>query len=80
MTKKLLLGSTALIAVSLVSSTASAQIEMRLGGFMNQWFGYGDNDSQYNLQDVDQWSDTEVFFLGQGIHGKRPDLRRQCPA
>ena len=66
MTKKLLLGSTALIAVSLVSSTASAQIEMRLGGFMNQWFGFGDNDSQYNLQDVDQWSNTEVFFLGQG--------------
>ena len=76
MTKKLLLGSTALVAASLVSSAASAQIEMRLGGFMNQWFGYGDNDSQYNLQDVDQWSNSEDVLPGTGHHGQRPDLRR----
>ncbi|NBC34653.1 MAG: porin [Alphaproteobacteria bacterium] len=66
MKKHVLLGTTALVAASLVSGAANAQIEMRLGGFMNQWFGYGDNDEAFDLQDVDQWSNTEVFFLGQG--------------
>lgn len=61
-----LLATTALVAASLVSGAAEAQIEMRLGGFMSQWFGYGDNDERFDVQDVDQWSDTEVFFLGQG--------------
>ena len=66
MKKHVLLGTTALVAASLVSGAANAQIEMRLGGFMNQWFGYGDNDEEFDLQDVDQWSNSEVFFLGQG--------------
>jgi|GEM_PF-573725 len=67
MKKRLLLGTTALATAALVSGAANAQIEMRLGGFMTQWFGYGDNDSQYNLQQVDQWSNSEVFFLGRGV-------------
>lgn len=66
MKKHVLLGTTALVAASLVSGAANAQIEMRLGGFMNQWFGYGDNDDEFDLQDVDQWSNSEIFFLGQG--------------
>lgn len=66
MKKYVLLGTTALVAASLVSGAANAQIEMRIGGFMNQWFGYGDNDERFDLQDVDQWSNSEVFFLGQG--------------
>ena len=66
MTKTGLLGSTALVSASLLATPAVAQIEMRLGGFHQQWFGFGDNEDRFNLQDVDQWSNSEVFFLGQG--------------
>ncbi|NBC32503.1 MAG: porin [Alphaproteobacteria bacterium] len=66
MNKRSLLGTTALMAVGLVCGPSEAQIEMRLGGFMTQWFGYGDNDEAFDLQEVEQWSDSEVFFLGQG--------------
>ena len=67
MTKTQLLGTTALVTTSLLASPATAQIEMRLGGYHEQWFGFGNNEDRFNLQDVDQWSNSEIFFLGQGI-------------
>lgn len=67
MKKRLLLGTTALATAALMTGAANAQIEMRLGGYMVQWFGYGDNDGQYNLNETNQWSNSEVHFLGRGV-------------
>ena len=76
--KKLLYGTTALVAAGMIGGvgTAHAQWDVSVNGFMNQWFGYGDNDSDVNLvdpiPDVDniigdpndwnQWSNTEIHF------------------
>lgn len=68
MKKALLLGTSALVAAGLFAGSAKADdvsdqgVKLHLGGFMNQWFGYGDNDG--NIQEFDQWSDTEIHFLG----------------
>lgn len=76
MKKNTLLAGTALVAVSLASGTAYAAepLQVRVGGFMNQWFGYQDNDDsraasvngtlQGDVQDFEQWSNTEIIFSG----------------
>ena len=44
--KKLLYGTTALVAAGMIGGvgTAHAQWDVSVNGFMNQWFGYGDNE------------------------------------
>jgi predicted porin len=65
--KKYLLASTAIVATGMIVAAPSAQaaekIQVKLGGYMEQWFGYGDNDNG----DIQEWnvlSDSEIFFLG----------------
>jgi len=64
--KKSLLATTALAALGAVavSSPASAQFEMKVGGFMEQWFGYSDNSNTANPDSdvMEQHSDTEIHF------------------
>ena len=70
--KKGLLGSSALIAASLVVGAGSVQaeekkIELGLGGYMEQWVGFSSQDDvggATDLNGLDTNSDTEVFFLG----------------
>jgi len=80
MKKALLLGTSALVAVGLYAGSASASqstlatgtespeqgLKVQLGGYMNQWFSYGNNsNSGAKLQQFAQWSDTEIFFKGE---------------
>ncbi|MCB9958729.1 MAG: porin [Rhodospirillaceae bacterium] len=69
MTKKLLLGTTALCAAAALSTPASAQVEVTVGGYFNQWFGWGDNDSVStpNLQDVNTFTNGEIHFNFRGV-------------
>jgi len=64
--KKSLLATTALAALGAVavSSPASAKFEMKVGGFMEQWFGYSDNSNsaQPDSDVLEQHSDTEIHF------------------
>lgn len=73
--KKILLGSTAMIAAgTMLGGQANAQIELGLGGYMQQWFGYASQDSVpgtgTNAGDSGDYdgfnsaSDTEVHFIG----------------
>jgi hypothetical protein len=70
--KKGLLGSTALVAASLVVGAGSAQaaneaIKLGLGGYMEQWVGFSSQDDQPATADLNGLgtnSDTEVWFLG----------------
>jgi outer membrane protein OmpU len=56
---------TALAGIALFAAPAQAEpIEVSVGGFMNQWFGYQDNDIS-DVQDFDQWSDSEIIFDGK---------------
>jgi len=66
MKKAFLLGTSALVAAGLFAGSAHAgeAIDVKVGGFMNQWFGYSDNDID-NVQDFDQWSNSEIIFKGQ---------------
>jgi predicted porin len=65
--KKSLLATTALAAMGAVAvaSPASAKFEVGVSGYMEQWFGYADNnDNQRASNDAfDQISDSE-FFIG----------------
>ena len=65
--KKSLLATTALAAlgVATVAAPASAAgFEMKVGGFMEQWFGYSDNSNsaQPDSDVMEQHSDTEIHF------------------
>lgn len=65
--KKILLGSTALVAVSLLTAPAAQAedpIALGLEGFMEQFFGYGSSDID-DRDHFDQKSDTEVIFTGK---------------
>jgi outer membrane protein OmpU len=66
MKKALLLGTSALVAAGMFAGTAEAAdpISIKVGGFMNQWFGYQDNDID-DVQDFDQWSNSEIIFNGK---------------
>jgi len=71
--KKTLMAGTALVAsgvlLAAASGTASAQakkaekIKLGLGGYMEQWFGYSDQDLP-GYTDVDQKSDSEIYIKG----------------
>ena len=67
--KKSLLATTALAAlgVATVAAPASAEgFELKIGGFMEQWFGYTDSSSVDPNQDVfAQHSDNEIHFKGK---------------
>ncbi len=66
--KKLLLGTSALVAAGVLVSgpAAAAGLEASLNGYMEQWFGFRslDNDGTgaTQLTDFDHKSDTEVHF------------------
>jgi hypothetical protein len=65
--KKLLVASTALVAVAAVSSANAADpIKLSLGGYMNQYVGYTsqDEDGQENFVELNINSETEVYFRG----------------
>ncbi len=68
--KKLLYGTTALVAAGALTSTAAQAeegIKLSLGGYMNQFFGAGsldsDRDTDYNSAGL--FSDGEVWFVGE---------------
>lgn len=66
--KKLLVATTALVAVAAVSSAQAADpIKLTVGGHMNQWVGFADNEDDnsaaaYNA--IGTFSDAEIYFRG----------------
>ncbi|MCR9071052.1 MAG: porin [Alphaproteobacteria bacterium] len=68
--KKVLLGSTALVAAGLIaapSAMAAERIQVGVGGYMEQWFGYSSVDQDASTRDVDGFdvkSDSEIHFKG----------------
>lgn len=74
--KKILLGTTGLIAVALLAGSpalangvtpieepSAERIKLGLGGFMEQWVGWVDEESG-GFREFDQKSDTEIYFIG----------------
>lgn len=63
MNKKLLLATTAFAGLAHLGATnaSAAEWNVTVGGFMEQWFGYGDS-SLANAAGFDQQSDTEIHF------------------
>jgi hypothetical protein len=68
--KKILLGSTAIVAAGMIASVPSAdaasKMKLGLGGYMEQWFGFtsGDDGVAQDYSGFDIKSDPEVFFKG----------------
>ena len=65
--KKVLLGSTALVAAGMIASApASAKMKLSVGGYMEQWVGYVSQDDvgTADYSGVDVKSDSEVHFKG----------------
>ena len=65
--KKLLVASTALVAFAAVNTAQAADpIKLTVGGYMEQWVGYADQDvdGQQNFADVLVQSDGELYFRG----------------
>jgi predicted porin len=71
--KKLLIGTSALVAAGLFAGAAQAAdpIKLALGGFAGSWVTYADNEDSYltaagvgEVTAVDVKSDAEVFFNG----------------
>lgn len=73
--RKILLGTSGLIAVALVSGAAQAAdpIKLQLGGFSNWWFGYAKQNETYqkygnagtNYTTFDVQGDNEIYFKGE---------------
>ena len=69
--RKTLVGTTALIAASLaMSGAANAQdegIQLGVGGYMNNFFAFGDNSSDTRIDDNEtgHFSDGEIHFTGE---------------
>lgn len=64
-TKQALLATTALAAAIAAGATpAAAQIQIGVGGFMEQWFGYAEGVADDN-EGFDQQSDVEIIFEGK---------------
>ena len=65
--KKTLLATTALAALGAVAvagpAVAAEKIKISVGGYMEQWFGYADNDA-VDRDGFDQQSDGEIHFKG----------------
>lgn len=63
--KRALLTTTALAAaLQLPASAATAQIQLGVGGFMEQWFGYAAGAGNDN-EGFDQQTDAEIIFEGE---------------
>lgn len=67
--KKFLLGTTAIVTAAAVTAPAVAaeKITLGLGGYMEQYVGFADNETDAGLRDYrsfDVQSDTEVWFQG----------------
>src|SRR5690606_5057893 len=67
--KKVLLGTSALVAAGMMASTpvlAAEKISVRVGGYMEQWFGYTSVDDRAgrDLDGFNHISDSEIFFVG----------------
>ena len=67
--KKVLLGSTALVAAGLIaapSAMAAEKLQVGVGGYMEQWFGYTtvDDDAGRDVDGFDVKSDSEIHFKG----------------
>ncbi|WP_417831180.1 porin [Terasakiella sp.] len=65
--KKLLVASTALVAFAAVNSAQAADpIKISVGGYMNQFVGYTDQDEdgQQDYAEVNINSETELYFRG----------------
>lgn len=68
--KKVLLGSTALVAAGLIaapSAMAAEKLQVSVGGYMEQWFGYTSVDEDNSTRDIDGFdvkSDSEIHFKG----------------
>tara|TARA_R110001583_G_scaffold96819_3_gene241403 strand:+ start:112847 stop:113926 length:1080 start_codon:yes stop_codon:yes gene_type:complete len=63
--KKILVATTALVAVSgfAVSASASEKIKLSVGGYMEQWAGITSQDDAFDNKNAFQ-SDTEIHFKG----------------
>lgn len=65
--KRTLLATTALAAVGVLAAaqpaSAAEKLQVEVGGYMNQWFGYAENDDS-DLSNFDQKHDTEIHFTG----------------
>ena len=63
--KKILVATTALVAVSgfAVSASASEKIKLSVGGFMEQWAGITSQDDAFDNKNAIQ-SNTEIYFKG----------------
>ena len=68
--KKILLGSTAIVAAGMIASVPSAdaasKMKLGVGGYMEQWFGFtsGDDGVAQDYSGFDIKSDPEIFFKG----------------
>jgi len=73
--KKVLLGTTAIVAAGMIASAPSAiaaeKIKLSVGGYMEQWFGYVSNDDGpgngedgQDFSGFDVKSDSEIHFKG----------------
>ena len=68
--KKILLGSTAIVAAGMIASVPSAdaasKMKLGVGGYMQQWFGFtsGDDGVAQDYSVFDIKSDPEIFFKG----------------
>jgi len=68
--KKVLLGTTAIVAAGMIASAPSAiaaeKIKLSVGGYMEQWFGYVNNDdaAAQDFSGFDIKSDSEIHFKG----------------
>jgi predicted porin len=68
--KKILLGSTAIVAAGMIASVPSAdaasKMKLGLGGYMEQWIGFtsGDDGVGQDYSGINIVSDPEIFFKG----------------
>ena len=68
--KKILLGSTAIVAAGMIaavpSADAASKMKLGVGGYMEQWFGFtsGDDGVAQDYSGFDIKSDPEIFFKG----------------
>ena len=68
--RKVLLGTTAMVAAGMLASAPSAiaaeKLKLGVSGYMEQWFGYSAQDgrSGYDYSGFNQIMDAEVFFKG----------------
>ncbi len=67
--KKILFGTTALLAAGAFAPTAQAAdpIKLNVGGFMNYWMAAADQDGDYagNVNSFDVQGNSEIHFIGE---------------